>query len=354
MTEHVPSAQTFRPARRGLWLALYSLATLVLLAGVALSGWYAYEQVQTGQGFPWWAVATGVALLPLPWLGYGLYLLLRSRYRLDEQGLHVQWGGERHLLPWEDLTWAGLLRDYPSRVEMPPALWPGLRYGTGLTEEGRPVRAFALQGGRPVLVETERICWLLTPARPAAFLRQVAAWVETTTASGLPPAKPEPPATDQKPAAPEETSAIQEPEAADTATIAETKAPSTEEGQGLPTQLETQPKSEADLSIVGAVMARPIPAALLQDRTTLAAGLSNLLLNGALVLLWWWISDQGHPLTLKIGYVLVVLAWLVGLNLALGIYGYHVQKRAHVQALWFGSAAVQAVFLAWLAFHALF
>ena len=339
----------FRPAYRGLWLGLYALATLALVTAVFAAGWYAYRQVQAGLGFPWWTVTAGAALLPLPMLLYGLLVLWKARYRLDARGLHVFWGRDRHTLPWPELTWAGLLQDYPASVEIPPTWWPGLRQGVGLTQDARPVRAFALQGGREVFVETETLGWLLTPARPATFLREVAKWVEAEAEAE---AEHRPLQADTSPPRPEASTAppapLEEPKPPPAPVLAEIPAPVT--AMPAPVEIAPVPTAKPTLAGEGAWWQN-----LLQDRLLTGLLLGQLLLGGLMLLLWWLLHTQGHPRAPNLAYVLTALSWLTGMSLGLGFYAYGLGgRRTQVQALWLGQTLLLALFVGWLAFHALF
>ena len=345
------NVREFRPAHVRRWQSLYFLLVLLISVGVLATGWVAWRQMQTGQGFPWWAGPVGLALLPLPWLVYGAWLLGRLRYRATDSGLEVQWDREVQRIPWDQLTWAGLLKDYPHRVRVPRGWWPGLVYGAGQTDDGRAVLAFGTASSRPVFIEAEGICWLLTPASVTDFLQAVREGLgETDEAVST--------AADEQPSAP------QVPEGE----VTPSPAPST------PKEISPEPTPapvllHEDTSMVTSPLAPPQATAAVAPsgpvdiwwrrllRDPWASGLlaGNALLLGALVVLWWLGFSAGDEQAMRVAYVLMMHGWLVGFSIALGFYIYALSKRAQVvYVLWLGEFVLNLIFAVWLGFRGLF
>ena len=337
----------FCPARARVWQSVYLFLFLLILAGVLVSGWMAWSQLQAGQGFPWWAGPVGLALLPLPWLAYGAWLLGRLRYRATPLGLEVQWDREVQRIPWGRVTWAGLLKDYPHQVRVPRGWWPGLVYGAGQTDDGRAVLAFGTASSRPVFIEAEGICWLLTPASVTEFLQAVR--------EGL----SEGDETAEQEVAPADVSAEAEEAVSVDASVAvaEKAFPSLPDAS-LEETLPDVEKAAPDSRAVGEATTEdaPVPHLWWQRllRDPWASGLlaGNALLMGGIVFLWWRGFSAGAEGAMSVAYVLMVHGWLVGLAIALGFYVYALSRRAEVAyVLWLGELVLNFIFALWLGFR---
>ncbi len=351
--------QVFYPSGRSRWLAFYLLGFSVIVLGVLVAGWTAWRQIQAGQGLPLWAWPVGLALLPLPWLGYGAWMLWRARYRVLPQGLEVQWGSERRVLPWERLTWAGLLHDYSTPVRLPKSWWPGIGYGLGHTQEGRVLLAYGTTFSRAVLIETEGECWLLTPARVGAFLEQVRFWVEQAEGDISEPREEED--TFQEPMQPSPGLAMEVPEAG----TRQTDVPPAI----VPLSVGESPEaSEApvghSVETTAHVSVPPIAQEdgpgwawwqrILQDRWALGLLGGNGILILVVVLLWWQWFQQGDAQAMAVAYVLMVHGWLLGLAFALGFYAYALlHRRDLTYVLWLGEFFLNVLFAFWLGLHGL-
>jgi len=168
--------QTFAPPPR--WARLYGLGALLALAVFGWTAWQAW--LARGQSdFALWLAAAAVSAFLLPWLAFGWWWLRRVRYTLTPQALHLAGPGAQATVPLESIVWAGVQQHYDRPLPSPPRGWPGLQVGLAAPAQGPTVAFYAVSRSRWVVVEdAEGRVFVLTPARPAAFLTALAARLE--------------------------------------------------------------------------------------------------------------------------------------------------------------------------------
>jgi hypothetical protein len=103
---------------------------------------------------------------------------VRLRYVLDRHALTIHWGGLRQVVPLARIRQAVAVADLPPAERPTPRRglrWPGLWVGTGRAADGGPLLAYATAPPPgQVLLVTPTVAYLVSPARPAEFLADLA------------------------------------------------------------------------------------------------------------------------------------------------------------------------------------
>ncbi len=168
------------------WLPVRSVAGLLnavctlgcLLAAGGLGG-LAWDRTTTAFDLPGFALALLALLFAAAalWFVYRLYSTVRLRYVLDRNALIIHWGGLRQIVPLARIRQAVAVADL-APAERPARRglrWPGLWVGAGRAADGVPVLAYATAPPLgQVLLITPSVAYLVSPARPAEFLADLA------------------------------------------------------------------------------------------------------------------------------------------------------------------------------------
>ncbi len=170
---------TWRPARSLAGLLIAVLAGGCLLAAGALCG-LAWQRFTIGFDLTVFFYALLALLLAAgaARLVYQLISVARLRYTLDRNALVIHWGGLRQIVPLARVRQAVAIADLtsPDRPTRPRrGLWPGLWVGQARLGTDLPVLAYATAPPpRQVLVITPTVAYVVSPARPADFLADLA------------------------------------------------------------------------------------------------------------------------------------------------------------------------------------
>ncbi|NPA26373.1 MAG: hypothetical protein GXO36_02060 [Chloroflexi bacterium] len=197
------AVRVYRPPQARRWL--FAGLTLLATVGLILSLLWAWREGP----WPWLAFAL-IAAFGLPWAAYAWYLAGQVFYRLGPDGLHLHAPGAHVHIALSRVVWAGLEVHYPQReaVPEPPRSGWGLSIGL-IVDDGtqRTWSFYSLRSGPHLLVETDdQTVFVLSPARPAAFLEHLRALLTPEAeAAALPEAAAEPQPTPEAAMASRET-----------------------------------------------------------------------------------------------------------------------------------------------------
>jgi hypothetical protein len=162
---------TFSPPRlRGLLLGSLCLAILVGTTGLAIA------RLSSEAISPWTLLWVILPLLGLPlalMVGYRLYGLLNSHYRIDRDAFILRWGLAFEQIPLADLARPQTAAQLSTTLRRPAGFWwPGCMVGRRVIEGLGPVEFFATTGlDRLVLLRSGERTLAISPADVDAFLQ---------------------------------------------------------------------------------------------------------------------------------------------------------------------------------------
>jgi hypothetical protein len=172
------------PRSKGL---VVHLALLLVLTAFSLGLAWLSLQARVGPAFIGLLFLMLLALLPVPFLIYRIYALLRSSYTFDRDNLRLQWGLRLEQIPIADVEW---VRPLPALTVPPPLPWlrlPGSILGLRRHPEYGPVEFLAAETESLLLVATARRVFAISPADPAAFVQEFQRVVEMGSLTPQPP-----------------------------------------------------------------------------------------------------------------------------------------------------------------------
>ncbi len=156
------------PRRRGI--LVHTVLILALLALFAWSIWRA-SSAEVGPFFLGYLLLSLAAFIPLPFLGYRAYALLRANYYLDRDRLTLRWGLRVEELPLSDIEWVRPASDMPAPLSLPPLRLPGALLGRTRHPDLGVVEFIAADSRTLLLIGTARRVFAISPADPLAFTR---------------------------------------------------------------------------------------------------------------------------------------------------------------------------------------
>jgi len=157
----------FRPVRRrGLFLFLG-----IFLLNLVLLGWLVLQALaqQTRGFFILYLVAAVAVFIPVPVVLYRLFSLLRAKYVIDREGLHIQWGLRTEDIPMDQIEWVRSSRDLPFEIKLPRGSFPGAVLGTRTHRDLGPVEFIASDTRALLYVAARDRIFAISPAKQAEF-----------------------------------------------------------------------------------------------------------------------------------------------------------------------------------------
>ena len=123
----------FFPNRlRGL---LFHSVAILLFLSLSFSALILGIEQSIGGKFILFLLLAVLFFAPLPALLYGAYALLRARYFLERDGLHLRWGLRVEDIPLTEIEWVRPADDLPIHLPSPSLSWPGALVGVVKTDE---------------------------------------------------------------------------------------------------------------------------------------------------------------------------------------------------------------------------
>lgn len=176
MNEAQPGNRYFPPPRqRGLLvhgMLIAGLAALSLWAGLNLS------RAPVGPAFLAYLLCAVLAFLPLPFLGYRLYALLRSGYTLERERLILRWGLRLEEIPLSNIEWIRPASDLEHPLNLPWLRLPGGLLGLRRHVDLGLVEFLAAEAHNLLLVGTTRRVYVISPADARGFVQAFARAIE--------------------------------------------------------------------------------------------------------------------------------------------------------------------------------
>ncbi|HEY59713.1 MAG TPA: hypothetical protein G4N92_03355 [Anaerolineae bacterium] len=161
------TAHEFAPSRRRGILIHLGAALLVLSISITLA-LLAFEQ-GSGGVFMLLLVGGVLALMPLPFIAYSGYALLRAKYLLDRNGLRLRWGLRSIDIPIQDIEWIRPLGEMGYQIPLPPLRLFGVLLGTMQVRELGKIEFLASEKRNTLLISTLGEIYAISPADPNLF-----------------------------------------------------------------------------------------------------------------------------------------------------------------------------------------
>ena len=129
-----------------------------------------FDISQVGLQFFLLLIALIILAVPLALLLYRLYSLIFSYYRLERDGLHIQWGLRTEVIPLNAIEW--IRRPSEMTVDVPWSVMPmpGAYLGTVETKDGLTFEFLASDMGKMLFLGTSRYIYAISPQHPEQFL----------------------------------------------------------------------------------------------------------------------------------------------------------------------------------------
>jgi PH (Pleckstrin Homology) domain-containing protein len=154
------------PRQRGL---VSHGAIMAALAAIFVFCLWSVFQTEVGPEFSLYVLLTVVSFLPLPFLGYRAYALLRSDYLLNRNTLRIIWGLRVEDVPISDVEWLRSPAHLSEPLRLPRLRLPGAVLGRRVTPALGEVEFVASETGKLLLIATARRVFAISPDDPALF-----------------------------------------------------------------------------------------------------------------------------------------------------------------------------------------
>ena len=157
------------PRQRGV--VVHGILSVVCGVLSALAAWRASE-ADIGLLLVINILVAALFFLPLPFLAYRLYALLRAGYSLNRNSLRLHWGLRMEEIPISDVDWVRSAQDLTSPVRLPPFSLPGSLLGVRKNPDLGNVEFLASDIKKLILVTTARRSFAISPEDPRAFMQE--------------------------------------------------------------------------------------------------------------------------------------------------------------------------------------
>jgi hypothetical protein len=178
-TGHFPPARNF-----GL---LVHAVIILLLAALAVFGFVNLSTAQVGPQFVWNLLLGLLAFVPIPFLGYRAYALLRADYYIDRDSLAMIWGLRVEDIPLTDIEWVRPATDLSRPLLLPRFRLPGAVLGTRRHPDLGLVEFIASSSRNLILIATSKRIFAISPRNAAGLVQTFA---RATEMGSLTPAEP--------------------------------------------------------------------------------------------------------------------------------------------------------------------
>lgn len=166
-TEKKPSF-TYSPSRGKGILFLFPVCSGLIALEVFL--FLRFDITHVGLQFFLLLIALLLIAVPLVFLLYRLYSLIFSAYRLERDGLHIQWGLRNEVIPLNAIEWIRSPMEMTEDVPWSVLPMPGAYLGTVQAAEHLTFEFLASDMKTMLFLGTSRYIYAISPKNPAAFL----------------------------------------------------------------------------------------------------------------------------------------------------------------------------------------
>ncbi|MCK6540963.1 MAG: PH domain-containing protein [Anaerolineales bacterium] len=175
----------FPPAKR-FGLMVHGLCILAL-AGASAWGFFNLTNAEVGPALVNYLLVGILSAIPIPFLGYRAYALLRADYYIDRDSLAMIWGLRVEDIPLTDIEWVRPASDLTNPLSLPPLRLPGAVLGTRRHPDLGLVEFIASNSSNLILVATSKRVFAISPKDAASLVRTFA---RATEMGSLSPAEP--------------------------------------------------------------------------------------------------------------------------------------------------------------------
>ena len=156
------------PRRKGIVFFLGSALLLTGLSGFLLL--FALDQKSSGY-FVLALLGALVVLIPVPFILYNAYALLRAKYILDREGLKLRWGLRIEDIPLPDIEWVRPASELNTPIPYPAWSFSGILRGVRhLTDLGE-LEFLASDKSKLLLVAAPNVVFAISPSKTVDFLK---------------------------------------------------------------------------------------------------------------------------------------------------------------------------------------
>jgi hypothetical protein len=161
-------AREFRPLRqKGVLLHIGIL--LLFIAGLCAVLIIAFNQ-QLRSLFYTFLIVSLLLFIPIPVILYRLLSLLRAKYVLDRDGLHLQWGLRTEDIPMVEIEWIRQPDEIGYGIPLPRFFLPGNLVGIVSVEGLGQIEYLASDKQSLLLIATTSRIFIISPANLKGFL----------------------------------------------------------------------------------------------------------------------------------------------------------------------------------------
>ena len=162
------TAFTYAPSRVKGILFLGAVCAALTAAEIFLVSTFGGTKI--GLQFFLLLIAMIIAAVPLGFLLYRLYSLIFSYYRLERDGLHIQWGLRAEVIPLNAIEWIRSPAEMTEDVPWSVLPMPGGYLGTVPVDDRNTYEFLASDMGTMLFLGTSRYIYVISPRNPAAFM----------------------------------------------------------------------------------------------------------------------------------------------------------------------------------------
>jgi hypothetical protein len=175
----------FPPPRRGLTLQFTILCLLTVIVAV-FAGLASQEPI--GLRFTIFTLVAAISFLPLPFLAYTSYCLIRANYSIDRDKLTLTWGLRVEQIPVSDVEWVRPKESLPSKLGLPIIRLPGAITGVRHHPDLGVVEFLASDTRALLLVATSKRVFAISPQDSNGFMQELQHVIEM---GSLSPSEPQ-------------------------------------------------------------------------------------------------------------------------------------------------------------------
>ncbi|MBP6176959.1 MAG: hypothetical protein KA473_00635 [Anaerolineales bacterium] len=159
------------PKRRGM---IVHGVLILVLAVIAIAGFISLSRTTVGPSFLISLLVTFIAFIPLPFLAYRTYSLLRADYHMDRDSLAIYWGLRVEDIPLTDIEWIRPAEDLTRPLSLPALPLPGSLLGLRRHPDLGVVEFLASDVKKLLLVATAKRVFVISPENPSALAQTFA------------------------------------------------------------------------------------------------------------------------------------------------------------------------------------
>jgi len=159
------------PKRRGM---IVHGVLILVLAVIAIAGFISLSRTTVGPSFLISLLVAFIAFIPLPFLAYRTYSLLRADYHMDRDSLAIYWGLRVEDIPLTDIEWIRPAEDLTRPLSLPALPLPGSLLGLRRHPDLGVVEFLASDVKKLLLVATAKRVFVISPENPSALAQTFA------------------------------------------------------------------------------------------------------------------------------------------------------------------------------------